>query len=124
MASSPAFVTVQEAGGVIELRLPPYLDLDSYRKIQAQVLEEEQRLRAAGRTPLLLVDTSQQGAQSQEIVDAIQDFTKSVIGRKLPTAVIAQSAIRRLQSRRVGVDGHRIFDNERDALDWLLTQSG
>lgn len=120
MTIPPGLVSADQRSGLITLRLPPQMTLETFRQIEKAILAHVQVLQALGRQPSLLVDTSLQGAQTKDVVEAIQGFTNSAVGRKLRTAVIVQSQLRRLQVKRVhSEETQRVFETEADAVRWL-----
>ncbi|MDF0490304.1 hypothetical protein PX554_19440 [Sphingomonas sp. H39-1-10] len=120
MTIASVSISANQRTGLIVIRLPPQMNLETFRRIEETIFNHVRALRALGRQPSLLVDTSLQGAQSKEVVEAIQSFTNSRLGRELRIAVIVQSQLRRLQAKRVhSEETHRIFETEGDALHWL-----
>lgn len=120
MTIASVSISANQRTGLIVIRLPTQMNLETFRRIEETIFNHVRALRALGRQPSLLVDTSLQGAQSKEVVEAIQSFTNSRLGRELRIAVIVQSQLRRLQAKRVhSEETHRIFETEGDAMRWL-----
>lgn len=90
---------------------------------QREAFQAGERLVASGcpaEEILALVDARAMGPQSQEGVAKYRDLAgrPEVASRRLATLVT--SALFRRQVDRIGVPNQRVFENEQEALAWLL----
>ena len=110
--------------GVIRVVTREFWNVATLGRFRAAVAASKHQLAKAGRTPLLLIDTRQQGVQGQEVVQGLRDFASSAEGSSTKTAVVVGSALYRLQTSRIrSAAHHRVFEGERDAADWLVEGS-
>lgn len=90
------------------------------RGFTSAIMAEVNALLRQRRTPLLLVDAREHGVQSQEIVSGLQQWAQSDAVRSIRTAVLVDSALYRMQAKRIGhSEAHSIFNDEAEARSWL-----
>ncbi len=68
-----------------------------------------------------LVDTREGGVQSQDVVAAWQKELGSMTPAPRRLATIVSSALLRRQVDRIAIANQRLFDNEDEAMEWLLS---
>ena len=69
----------------------------------------------------ILIDRRDQPAQSQDVVNALQEFALKNSVKVRKSAVLVASALLKMQSNRINQTGKaQIFADEKEALDWLL----
>ena len=70
---------------------------------------------------LALVDARDLGAQSQEVIQQYQDRFSAPERQPRRLATLASSMLFRRQVERVALPNQRLFDDEAEALAWLLS---
>ena len=120
--SSPSFtIEVDQSNGVIRATTYEFWTLATLEQYEAAVVTAQETVRRSGLRPLLLIDVRRHGVQSREVAQGLQRFAGSKYGQATKTAVIVESALYRLQAARIGSSAHHaIFQNDDDALQWLL----
>ena len=86
--------------------------------------EAVQRMRTQGCPPgsiAAMVDTREGGVQSQDVVAAWQKELGSATPAPRRLATIVSSALLKRQVDRIAIANQRLFDNEGEAMVWLLS---
>lgn len=125
MSSLPFTIEVDRSTGVIRATAYEFWTLATLAQYEAAVVAAQGAVRRSGLGPLLLIDVRRHGVQSREVVQGLQRFAGSTHGRTMKTALIVESALYRLQAARIGSSAHHaMFQNDDDALAWLLEREG
>lgn len=121
MSNEPFSVEIDAKLGVVKGVVRAFWTVATLHEYKSAIANGKHRLVAAGLEPRLLIDARHQGVQGQEVVQGLRDFAASPEGRATRTAIIVESALYRLQIARIrSNEEHRTFENEEEALTWLL----
>ncbi|WP_457313525.1 hypothetical protein [Sphingomonas sp. UYAg733] len=122
MANNPKYeITMDVTRKLLTIRVSGYWNqalLDDYKAVITAKLAE-----LGSSTPELrvLVDVREHGVQAQHIANQMQSFLKVIGPRVGRVAVIVDSALQKMQTRRINpAGGDGIFGSEDDATSWLL----
>jgi hypothetical protein len=95
--------------------------IDAYFAELEPVLVRERRRSGIAR---VLLDLRRTFVNPPEIASQIRQLSESVFRSGDRVAVVNLTALLRLQAKRVEIPHHRIFDDERQARDWLTSPLG
>jgi hypothetical protein len=117
----PFTTNIDAETGLIEATLFGFWDISMCKEFIAHITQVQAMLEASGRQPLLLVNTTEQGVQLNEVAEALREFARHVSNLRRRTAVITKGALHRLQAKRIKAsEAHRLFEDADAARAWLL----
>ena len=109
---------------LLRIALMGHWEVADVLEYKAALGDAVQRMRAEGCLPgsiSALVDTRDGGVQSQDVVAAWQKELGSTTPAPRRLATIVSSALLRRQVDRIAIANQRLFDNENEAMAWLLS---
>lgn len=113
-------ISFDPRSGVLTAHTSSFWSFDETFEFEA-ALQERIGEHAQQRSIRLLIDSVQTPVQTNEVVQALADIGRKI--RRSPDdriAVVAGSALKRFQVRRIFADGDaQIFEQQDDALEWL-----
>ena len=117
-------IVIEPQRGLLRITMRGHWDIETVRSYKAAVLAAVGKMRTAGCTPgelVALVDIRDAGAQSQEVIAAYKDDLQGpdLVPRRLATLVT--SALFKRQVERIAIPNQRLFTDEVEALNWLLS---
>ena len=123
MSNEPFHIEVDTARKLITVTCAGLWDTATVGDVERGMQDAVDRLsgQGCGRHDLLvLIDRRLQGAQTQDVVAALQRVAHDNADKALRTAILVTGMLNKLQSDRIAV-GLGIFTDESDALHWLRT---
>ena len=120
----PFTITPVPADKMLRITLRGHWTVDTVDRYRTAMITAARALIAADcprEDIIALVDTREQGAQSQDVVARFKQMLggDGFAPRRLATLVT--SALFRRQVERIGVANQRLFTDEAEALAWLLS---
>ncbi|WP_293884058.1 hypothetical protein [Sphingomonas sp.] len=124
--STPGYkIEVDTKNRLVRLTLTGFWDRATFDRYTEEIEGLAQEARRAGRARLdyrVLVDLRNHGVQSREVATSIEaGMIHNASPLQRHAVLISNSALHRSQVQRLGASTDtRLFENEEDALAWLL----
>ena len=109
---------------LLRIALMGHWEVADVLRYKAALGDAVQGMRTQGCPPgsiAAMVDTRLGGVQSQDVVAAWQKELGTVTPPPRRLATIVSSALLKRQVDRIAIANQRLFDNEDDAMAWLLS---
>ena len=123
MADRRYSISIDPSSRLVRIVLDGFWDVGTVARFKHDVTESGRGLGAAGTAPStlrILTDARGMRTQSQDVVAALLSSFADERGAVYRSAMLVDSALFRLQLRRVTGDSHGIFNSEEEALGWLF----
>lgn len=124
--ADPFDIIADPQHGLLRITMRGHWDVETVRRYKDAIGRAAAGLYDAGNAPgslVALVDVRGGGAQSQEVIAYYQEELGGPYGpapRRLATLV--SSALFKRQVERIAIANQRLFTDEKEALDWLLSE--
>ena len=124
MRDDPFVISADPARKLLRVTLQGFWDASTIEAYDKAIAAAGAHMAAAG-CPLdqllALVDTRGASAQSQDLIARYKDRFQDPRRHPHRLATVVSSALLKRQVERIGLPNQRIFADERDALEWVMS---